>query len=69
MNEYTLVGVNGNAFSVMGYVSNAMRECKFSRQEIDEYRKEAMSGNYDNLIAVSLDYIDKCNEIINTDDL
>lgn len=69
MEEYTLVGVNGNAFSVMGYVSNAMRECKFTRQEIDEYRKKAMSGNYDNLIAVSLDYIDKCNEIINTDDL
>lgn len=69
MEEYTLVGVNGNAFAIMGYVSNAMRECKFTRQEIDEYRKKAMSGNYDNLLAVSLDYIDRCNEIINTDDL
>jgi hypothetical protein len=69
MEEYTLVGVNGNAFAIMGYVSNAMIECKFTRQEIDEYRKKAMSGNYDNLLAVSLDYIDRCNEIINTDDL
>lgn len=68
MKEYTLAFVNGNAFAIMYCVSNAMRECKFTRQEIDAYRKEAMSGNYDNLLAVSLDYIDRCNEIINTDD-
>lgn len=67
MEEYTLVGIDGNAFSIMGYVSNAMRECKFTRAEIDTYRNEAMAGDYDNLLVVSMKYIDKCNEIINND--
>ena len=27
MEQFDLVGVDGNAFSVMGYVINAMRKC------------------------------------------
>lgn len=64
MKEYTLVGVDGNAFSVMGYVTAAMRERKFSKEEIDAYQAEAMSGDYNNLLAVSTECIDRCNERI-----
>ena len=28
--KYDLVGVDGNAFAVMGYVLKAMKECKMS---------------------------------------
>jgi hypothetical protein len=59
--KYNLVGINGNAFSVMGYVANAMRECGFKRDAIDEYRRNAMSSDYDHLISVSIVAIDACN--------
>ncbi len=60
--EYTLVGVNGNAFAVMGYVSRAMKKEGFSREEIDAYHERATSGNYNNLLRESIEMVDKCNE-------
>ncbi len=60
--KYTLVGVDGNAYRIMGYVKNAMRECGFSADEISAYTKDAMSSDYSNLVFVSMDMIDKCNE-------
>ena len=59
---YDLVGVDGNAFSVMAYVVNAMREQGFSREEQKNYQNAAMSGSYDNLLAVSFEMIEQCNE-------
>ena len=61
--KYELVGIDGNAFSVMGYVVRAMQECKLSKKEQNEYQKRAMSGDYDNLLCESVQMIDKCNEI------
>jgi hypothetical protein len=60
MEKYCLVGVD--AFAVMGYVSKAMRETGFTKDEITAYLHKAMSGDYDNLLCVSMEYIDKCNE-------
>ena len=59
---YSLLGVDGNAYSIMGYTQNAMRHANFSKNEIDEMLKEAMSSNYNNLICVCASYIDKVNE-------
>lgn len=64
MEKYNLVGIDGNAFSIMAYVLNAMRNCKFSNEEQKEYQLKAMSSNYNNLLRVSVQYIDKCNTII-----
>ena len=61
--KYNLVGIDGNAFSVIGYVLKAMRECKMSKEKQTEYQNKAMSGDYDNLLCVSVEMIDKCNEI------
>ena len=61
--KYDLVGVDGNAFAVMTYVLKAMKECKMSKEEQSDYQTKAMSGDYDNLLAVSIKMIDKCNEI------
>ena len=47
----------------MAYVLRAMKECKLSKEEQNEYQKRAMSGNYDNLLCESIEMIDKCNEI------
>lgn len=61
--KYDLVGVDGNAFAVMGYVLKAMKECKMSKEEQSDYQTKAMSGDYNNLLTVSIEMIDKCNEI------
>ena len=60
--HYDLVGIDGNAFNVMGYVRRAMKECGFSKDEIEAYTKDATSGDYNHLLVVSMDIIDKCNE-------
>jgi len=60
--RYTLVGVDGNAFSVMGYVRHAMKECRKTKAEIDAYTKDAMSSDYNHLLGVSIEMIDKLNE-------
>lgn len=58
---YSLIGIDGNAFSVMGYTMKAMRQCGYSNDAIQCYREDAMSGDYDNLLALSCTMIDNCN--------
>lgn len=60
--EYSLVGVDGNAYCLMGYTQEAMKEQGFSKKEIDETMDEAMSGNYMHLVAVLNSKIRLCNE-------
>lgn len=60
--RYTLVGVDGNAYSVMGYVKGAMREVGMSQDEQKAYVADATSGNYNHLLYVSMDMLEKCNE-------
>lgn len=62
MKPYDLVGVDGNAFSVMGYVSNAMRRSGFTKKEIDDYHNDAMSSDYNHLLAVSVEMVDTVND-------
>lgn len=66
--KYDLVGVDGNAFAVMGYVLKAMKECKMSKEERSDYQTKATSGDYNNLLAVSVEMIEKCNEICGSSD-
>jgi hypothetical protein len=48
-----LSGIDGNAFSIMGAVTSAMKKGGCTPQQIEEYRKAAMSDTYDHLIYVS----------------
>lgn len=61
MNKFSLIGVNGNAFCVLGYTSNAMRKAGFQPAEIREYETLATSGNYDTLLCLSVSKIEECN--------
>lgn len=47
-----LVGLDGNAFSLMGAFSRQAKRDGWTRLEIDAVIKEAMSSNYDHLVAV-----------------
>lgn len=62
MEKYTLVGVDGNAFSIMGYTARALKREGFSKEVVDKMHEEAMSGDYYNLIRVCDEYIQKVNE-------
>ena len=75
MKAYNLVGVDGNAFSVMGYVTNAMRDAyrktdsaHFGRDEQKRYQSLAMSSDYNNLLCVSVQMIDKINDTLGLED-
>lgn len=61
--KYSLIGIDGNAFCVMGYVSLAMQEVGMSKEEINKYNLQAMSGDYYNLLRVSFDMINICNKL------
>lgn len=55
--------IDGNAFSILGAVTREMRRQGLSTDEIEAYREEATSGDYDHLLAttmewVNVDYID-----------
>lgn len=50
-----LVGIDGNAFSLMGAFSRQARKEGWTKEEIDTVLKDAMSGDYDHLLCVLSD--------------
>lgn len=46
-----LVGIDGNAFSLMGAFQTQARKEKWTKEEIDAVLNEAMSGDYDHLLS------------------
>lgn len=59
--KYSLVGVDGNAYAVMGYTAKALKR-EGLRDKVDQMRNEAMSGDYNNLLSVCIKYVDMANE-------
>ena len=53
-----LIGQDGNAFSIMGRVKQALKRAGADKEYIDEYLSEATSGDYDHLLVVSMGYVD-----------
>lgn len=64
MKEFTLVGIDGNAFNIMGYTAGAMKKAHFKRDEIQKYYQDATSSDYNHLIVISDEMIQKCNQIL-----
>jgi hypothetical protein len=54
---FTLLGVDGNAGCVMAYTVDALREAGNSREVLNAYRTACFSGDYNNLLAVSMAYL------------
>lgn len=65
--KYSLVGVDGNAYSIMGYTARAL-EREGLKNFVDQMYDEATSGNYYHLIAVCDGYIAKANEAAGSTD-
>lgn len=53
-----LVGKDGNAFFILGTVKKALKKAGYSEDQISEYRKEATSGDYENLLQVTMKWVD-----------
>jgi len=53
-----MTGHDGNAFSIMGRIKQALKRAGADREYIDKYLKEATAGDNDNLLAVSMLYAD-----------
>lgn len=51
-----LVGLNGNAFVLMGAFQQQARKEKWTKEEIDEVLQECMSGDYDHLLATLMNH-------------
>ncbi len=51
-----LVGLDGNAFSLMGAFQSAARKEKWTKEEIKFVIDECMSGDYDHLLCTLMDY-------------
>jgi len=51
-----LVGLNGNAFSIMEAFQREAKKQDWSKEEIDEVFEEAKSGDYDNLLRTFMEY-------------
>lgn len=60
--KYSLVGVDGNAFAIIGYVCSAMKKEGLDPARITDYKKDAMSDDYTHLLVVSMDVIDELND-------
>jgi hypothetical protein len=55
--EVQLTGQDGNAYAIMGAVQKALRNAEVSKEEIDEYLKESMSGDYNHLLRTAMAWV------------
>ena len=60
--KYSLIGQSGNAFSILGYTARCMKECGL-KDEVKEMQEKATSSDYNNLISVCNEYVQRCNDI------
>jgi len=52
-----LIDTNGDAFAIMGRVKNALVKAGADKEYVQRYMDQAMSGDYDNLLCITMDYV------------
>ena len=52
-----LVGEDSNAFSLLGVVTRAMKRTGYE-EHVEEFRKEAMGGDYDHLLQTCMKWVE-----------
>jgi hypothetical protein len=55
-----LVGLDGDAFSVLGRVTGAMRAGGLGDDAISAFLREALGGSYEDLLAAAARWVDVC---------
>jgi hypothetical protein len=57
--EMKLVGIDGNAFFILGKFSKEARRQGWSKEEIDKVLDEARSGDYNHLLATIMEHVEE----------
>lgn len=52
-----LIGEDGNAWNVIGLVGKALKAAGADQTEVDAFRTEAISGDYNHLIQTTLKWV------------
>ena len=52
-----LIGLDGNAFAILGRVRGAMIRADISKEERDAFHAEATSGDYDHLLRTVMRWV------------
>ena len=60
--DLELVGVDGNAYAVMGVFSRQARREGWTQEEIDSVLEEAQSGDYNHLLSTIMTYCEPQDE-------
>lgn len=55
--EVELIGEDGNAFNILGKVAQALRQVGYDKEFINEFMKQATSGDYDSLLQTVQTYV------------
>lgn len=55
--EVELTGHDGNAGAIMGTVARALQRGGVSRDEIDLYREQSMSGDYNYVLRTAMEWV------------
>jgi hypothetical protein len=63
-----LVGMDGNAFFILGRVSEALRKGGASREELTEFQQEATSGDYDKLLQTVMRWVNATGYDVDEDE-
>jgi hypothetical protein len=58
MPSVKITGGNGNAMAIVGACQRVARRAGWTNDEVDAFRKEALSGDYDNVLATAMKYFD-----------
>lgn len=49
---------DGNAFAILGLVSRELRRGGVEKREVDEFYREATSGDYDHLLQTCFEWVE-----------
>jgi hypothetical protein len=52
-----LIDTNGNAFAIIGRVKKALLDAGADKEYVLKYQNEVMSGDYNNLLCLTMDYV------------
>lgn len=52
-----LLGLDSNAYSIIGKTAQALRRAGVSKEEICDYKKKATSGDYDDMLNVTENWV------------
>ena len=53
-----LVGSDGNAMMILGKCLQAAKKANWTKEQTEAFKKEAQSGNYDNLLRTCMKYFE-----------